>query len=34
MGRDLLLDYAFPIEAIEALAEPSKAYLNRVCVIA
>jgi hypothetical protein len=34
MGRDLLLDYAFPIEAIEALAEPSKAYLNRVCVVA
>ena len=34
MGRDLLLDYAFPIEAIKALAEPSKAYLNRVCVIA
>jgi len=33
MGRDLLLDYAFPIEAIEALAEPSTAYLNRVCVI-
>jgi hypothetical protein len=34
MGRDLLLDYAFPIKAIESLAEPSKAYLNRVCVIA
>lgn len=34
MGRDLLLDYAFPIEAIESLAEPSKAYLNRVCVVA
>ncbi len=33
-GRDLLLDYAFPIEAIEALAEPSTAYLNRVCVVA
>jgi hypothetical protein len=34
MGRDLLLDYAFPIEAIQPLAEPSKAYLNRVCVVA
>jgi hypothetical protein len=34
MGRDLLLDYAFPIEAIQPLAEPSTAYLNRVCVIA
>lgn len=33
-GRDLLLDYAFPIQAIEALAEPSTAYLNRVCVVA
>ena len=33
-GRDLLLDYAFPIDAIEALAEPSTAYLNRVCVVA
>lgn len=33
-GRDLLLDYAFPIEAIESLAEPSTAYLKRVCVIA
>ena len=32
-GRDLLLDYAFPIDAIEALAEPSTAYLNRVCVV-
>lgn len=33
-GRDLLLDYAFPIQAIEALAQPSTAYLNRVCVVA
>ena len=29
-----MLDYAFPIEAIEALPEPSAAYLNRVCVVA
>jgi len=33
-GRDLLLDYAFPIDAIEALAEPSTAYLKRLCVVA
>lgn len=33
-GRDLLLDYAFPIEANEALAEPNIAYLKRVCVVA
>ncbi len=33
-GRDLLLDYAFPIQAQEALAEPSTAYLKRVCVVA
>ena len=33
-GRDLLLDYAFPIQAIENLAQPSTAYLNRVCVVA
>jgi hypothetical protein len=33
-GRDLLFEYAFPIQAIEALAEPSTAYLNRVCVVA
>lgn len=33
-GRDLLLDYAFPIQTIEALAQPSLAYLNRVCVVA
>ena len=33
-GRDLLLDYAFPIEAIESLAQPNTAYLNRVCVVA
>ena len=33
-GRDLLLDYAFPIQAIENLAQPSAAYLNRVCVVA
>jgi hypothetical protein len=33
-GRDLLLDYAFPIEANEALADPSTAYLKRVLVVA
>lgn len=33
-GRDLLLDYAFPIEAIEPLAAPSLAYLKRVLVVA
>lgn len=33
-GRDLLLDYAFVIEAQEALAEPSTAYLKRVLVVA
>lgn len=33
-GRDLLLDYAFPIQAIEPLASPSAAYLKRVCVVA
>jgi hypothetical protein len=33
-GRDLLLEYAFPIEAIEPLAAPSAAYLKNVCVVA
>lgn len=33
-GRDLLLDYAFPIQVQEALASPNLAYLNRVCVVA
>ncbi len=32
--RDLLLEYAFPIETIEPLASPSSAYLNNVCVVA
>lgn len=34
MSRDNLLDYAFPIQAIEALAQPSTAYLKKVCVVA
>jgi hypothetical protein len=33
-GRDLLLEYAFPIETIEPLPEPSLAYLKQVCVVA
>lgn len=33
-GRDLLLEYAFPIEAIEPVAPPSAAYLKNVCVVA
>lgn len=33
-GRDLLLEYAFPIEAIEPLAAPNAAYLNQACVVA
>lgn len=33
-GRDLLLEYAFPIETVEPLAAPSVAYLNNVCVVA
>jgi hypothetical protein len=33
-GRDLLLEYAFPIEAIEPIAEASAAYLNQVLVVA
>lgn len=33
-GRDLLLEYAFPIDAKEPLAAPSAAYLNHVCVVA
>lgn len=33
-GRDLLLEYAFPIETVEPLASPSAAYLNQVCVVA
>lgn len=33
-GRDLLLEYAFPIEATETLLPPSTAYLNNVCVVA
>lgn len=32
--RDLLLEYAFPIEVIEPIAAPSSAYLNNVCVVA
>jgi len=32
--RDLLLEYAFPIETIEPLASPSSEYLNNVCVVA
>lgn len=32
--RDLLLEYAFPIETIEPIASPSSAYLNNVCVVA
>jgi len=32
--RDLLLEYAFPIEAIEPIAVPSSEYLNNVCVVA
>lgn len=34
MSRDNLLDYAFPIQAIEAIAQPSTAYLKKVCVVA
>lgn len=33
-GRDLLLEYAFPIEPIEPLAAPSADYLKRACVVA
>jgi hypothetical protein len=33
-GRDLLLEYAFPIEAVEPLAAPSATYLKNVCVVA
>jgi len=33
-GRDLLLEYAFPIETIEPIAAPSSAYLKNVCVVA
>ena len=33
-GRDLLLEYAFPIEVVEPIASPSAAYLNHVCVVA
>lgn len=33
-GRDLLLEYAFPISIVEPLAAPSVAYLNNVCVVA
>lgn len=33
-GRDLLLEYAFPIEVQEVLASPSIAYLNQACVVA
>lgn len=33
-GRDLLLEYAFPIEAIEPLASPSAAYLKSPLVVA
>jgi hypothetical protein len=33
-GRDLLLEYAFPIEVIEPLASPSTEYLKQVCVVA
>jgi hypothetical protein len=33
-GRDLLLEYAFPIEAITPLAAPSAAYLKHVCLVA
>lgn len=32
--RDLLLEYAFPIEVIEPIAAPSSAYLHNVCVVA
>ena len=32
-GRDLLLEYAFPIEAITPLAAPSAAYLKHVCLV-
>ena len=33
-GRDLLLEYAFPIEIAEVLAAPNAAYLKHVCVVA
>jgi len=33
-GRDLLLEYAFPIEVIEPVASPNAAYLKNVCVVA
>jgi len=32
--RDLLLEYAFPIETIETITSASSAYLNNVCVVA
>jgi hypothetical protein len=33
-GRDLLLEYAFPIEATEPLAAPSADYIKQVCIVA
>tara|TARA_R110000782_G_scaffold144655_1_gene237517 strand:- start:5487 stop:6728 length:1242 start_codon:yes stop_codon:yes gene_type:complete len=32
-GRDTLLEYAFPIEAVAPIAAPSKAYLKHVCLV-
>lgn len=33
-GRDLLLEYAFPIEAIQPIVAPSADYLKQVCIVA
>ena len=32
--RDLLLEYAFPIEVVEPIAAPNADYLKQVCVVA
>lgn len=33
-GRDLLLEYAFPIEAIQPIVAPSADYLKQICIVA